>query len=200
MGDREHWEERYRRGDASTTSEPTETLRRIAAELPESRALDVATGAASDALFLASQGYTVDALDISRVALRLAREPALEQGVSVNWIQADVALFSFPEATYDVINVSRFDARDVPTRSSRRSFQVASSSTTGFSRATSAARRRSTGSPLASSGKRARRRDSALRGKERAGATGRATAGGVTQCAWSCACSLGHSSVAWSGS
>lgn len=112
MGDREQWRARYRRGDASTTSEPTRTLRQYAEELPAGRALDVATGAARDALFLAGRGYEVDALDISRVALTLARDRAEEQGVSVNWIQADIATFPLPEAAYDVITVSRFDARE----------------------------------------------------------------------------------------
>lgn len=113
MGDRDQREERYRRGDASTSTEPTETLRGIVAALPEGRPLDVATGAARDALFLASRGYAVDAHHISRV-LRLARERARERGLSVNWIQADVATVPLPEVAYDVVTVSRFDARECP--------------------------------------------------------------------------------------
>ncbi|MBF8265713.1 MAG: tellurium resistance protein, partial [Dehalococcoidia bacterium] len=67
------------------------------------RALDVATGMGRNALFLAQQGFAVDAVDISSAGLAIARQKALETGLTVNWIQADLDTFGLPSQTYDLI-------------------------------------------------------------------------------------------------
>jgi SAM-dependent methyltransferase len=109
---REKWNERYRSGEFSPSDAPSPLLERFLGSLPERRALDIATGTGRNALFLAEQGYQVDAIDISGEALALARERAAEQSLNVNWIQADIDEYCFPEGAYDVVTVTFFDALD----------------------------------------------------------------------------------------
>ena len=54
------------------------------------RALDLATGTGRHALRLAEAGFEVDALDISAVALGMARERAAARGLRVNTTYAMV--------------------------------------------------------------------------------------------------------------
>ena len=57
---------------------------------------------------LAANGYAVDAMDISGVALAKARERAGAAGVEVNWIEADLEQPEIAHGAYDVIVVARF--------------------------------------------------------------------------------------------
>ena len=67
------------------------------------RALDIATGKGRNALFLAEQGFTVDAIDISAVGLQQAQRQAEKQGLTLNLLQADLASFEFPDSAYDLV-------------------------------------------------------------------------------------------------
>ena len=108
------WDERFRRGEYPQDPEPSSVLRDYAADLPDGRALDVATGTGRNAVFLATEGYDVDAIDQSREGLHIASENASKRGVDdrVNWIQADVPTYEFPEGAYDVIAISFYRAVD----------------------------------------------------------------------------------------
>jgi len=108
------WDERFRAGEYPTDPDPSPVLRRHVESFPEGRALDVATGTGRNAVFLAEQGYRVDALDQSRVGLEVARGNAAERGVAdrVAWIQADASAHQFPESTYDVVTVSYYRVVD----------------------------------------------------------------------------------------
>jgi len=75
----------------------------------EARALDLAGGRGQNGLWLASQGYTVDIVDISRVALDSAREMMAERGLrNVNLLAVDLDRYTLPPDTYDVVCVFRF--------------------------------------------------------------------------------------------
>lgn len=102
------WDERFREGTYPQDPDPSRVLRRYVEAFPEGRALDVATGTGRNAVFLAEEGYEVDAVDQSREGLRIARENATDRGVEArtNWIQADVPSYEFPEAAYDVVTIS----------------------------------------------------------------------------------------------
>jgi SAM-dependent methyltransferase len=108
------WDERFRAGEYPTDPDPSPVLERYVETFPDGRALDIATGTGRNAVFLAREGYRVDAIDQSRVGLEIARGNAESHGVAerTNWIQADVPSFSFPEATYDVITISFYRAID----------------------------------------------------------------------------------------
>lgn len=109
--DRERWERRYREGAYADRTHPAALLAEWEPKLPRGRALDVACGAGRNALFLASTGRRVDAVDISPTALDRAREAAAVRGLDVRWIEADLAPdpdAALPEGPYDLIVVVRY--------------------------------------------------------------------------------------------
>ncbi|WP_436343194.1 class I SAM-dependent methyltransferase [Natronorubrum sp. FCH18a] len=108
--ERERWNEKYSRVEWELPDDPVPELERRLGTLPDGRALDVATGTGRNARFLAANGYDVDAVDISDVALEDARERAEKRGLEVNWIRADLADFDPETDAYDVIAVSFFAA------------------------------------------------------------------------------------------
>jgi SAM-dependent methyltransferase len=59
--------------------------------LPPGRALDLGCGTGTHAVYLASHGWHVTAVDNVERALRRARSRAAAQSVTVNWVNADVA-------------------------------------------------------------------------------------------------------------
>lgn len=104
------WDERYRTGTYPQHPDPHPVLERYLPTFPPGRALDIATGTGRNALPLAAAGYRVHGVDQSREGLRIARENAREAGVEddIDWIQADLESFAYPESTYDVITISFF--------------------------------------------------------------------------------------------
>lgn len=58
--------------------------------LPAGSALDIGCGTGTQAVYLASRGWQVSAIDVVEQPLRRARERAAAAGVSVEWIKADV--------------------------------------------------------------------------------------------------------------
>jgi SAM-dependent methyltransferase len=65
------------------------------------RALCVADGEGRNSVWLAQQGLTVDAFDISEVGVRKARDFARITGVKVNFAVADIAQLQWPHGLYD---------------------------------------------------------------------------------------------------
>ncbi|RXK50349.1 class I SAM-dependent methyltransferase [Halorientalis pallida] len=108
------WDERFRAGEYPQDPEPDPLLERAVDAFPEGRALDVATGTGRNAVFLADEGYRVDALDQSRAGLEITRENARERGVAdrLELVQTDVASHAFPESRYAVVTVSFYRALD----------------------------------------------------------------------------------------
>lgn len=108
------WDERFRSGEYPTDPDPTDVLRDYVAEIPDGRALDVATGTGRNAVFLAERGYAVEAVDQSRAGLEITRERAGERGVAdrLDLVQADIPEFAFPTARYALCTVSFYRAVD----------------------------------------------------------------------------------------
>ena len=106
--DREHWNTRYESGTYASRTHPSALLAAWTDRLPRGRALDVACGLGRNAIHLAANGYEVDAMDISDVALAGARARADAAGVTVNWIEADLEQPEIARGAYDVIVVARF--------------------------------------------------------------------------------------------
>jgi SAM-dependent methyltransferase len=102
--DRNKWNQRYAE-DSYHKNNPVTLVEEWLPRLPVGRALDVACGAGRNALFLAQAGYQVDAIDISRKGLNLARQKAENQGLSVNWIEHDLDLPYPFDTNYDLIVV-----------------------------------------------------------------------------------------------
>lgn len=112
---RVQWNARYRAWPPRF--EPSPLLVQYADLLAGGRALDVACGTGRNALFLAEQGYYVDAIDISEVGLSLARVEARRRGLAqrIRFVQADVEYLPLTPArvSYDCIVVFRFFLRSV---------------------------------------------------------------------------------------
>jgi tellurite methyltransferase len=85
---------------------PSSFLRQIfktgAWQLPPGRALDIAAGKGRNALYLAERDFEVVAVDISKVALDVARRHAEQTHLKVDFQQLDLEQ-SFPEGEYDLI-------------------------------------------------------------------------------------------------
>jgi len=106
------WNKRYREGNHHKRKDPSKFLTEWEPLLPEGKALDPGCGAGRNALFLASKGYEVDAIDYSEEALKIGRKWAREQSLKLNWIHSDVKTYEFPREIYDVIIISYFHPLD----------------------------------------------------------------------------------------
>lgn len=108
------WDERYRRGEHAGSG-PSRLLVRAVETLPPGRALDIACGAGRHAVFLAERGFTVTAVDSSRVAIEITERRARERGVRLDAHVADLERGEFviaPEA-YDLISIFYYLQRDL---------------------------------------------------------------------------------------
>ncbi len=90
-------------------SPPAEVLAENEFLLPETgKALDLACGLGSNAIFLAERGLSVTAVDLSRAAIDKLREYARVKRLVIDACRQEIDRYSFPESGYDVIVVSRF--------------------------------------------------------------------------------------------
>jgi SAM-dependent methyltransferase len=102
--ERDKWDARYRDGAYESRTHPTALLAQWLPRLARGRALDVACGAGRNALYLAAAGFSVTAVDISRVALERGRRAAEERELAIDWICADL-----DEEPERALPVGRFD-------------------------------------------------------------------------------------------
>jgi 2-polyprenyl-3-methyl-5-hydroxy-6-metoxy-1,4-benzoquinol methylase len=113
----EHWNRRFERDDFLFGTEPNAWLREHVGALPPGgRVLSVADGEGRNSVWLARQGFTVDAFDIADVGVAKARAFAAREGVAVNFHVADVDGFAWPEATYDGVAAIFVQFADPPLR------------------------------------------------------------------------------------
>ncbi len=83
--------------------DPTAFLRDItAARATPGKVLDIGCGAGVDSVFLASQGWTVTAMDFAQKALDMTKARADAAGVDVTCLQADAVTYDLPE-TFDIV-------------------------------------------------------------------------------------------------
>lgn len=111
--DAERWNSRYADGAYEGRVHASQIVEHWADCSPCGRALDVACGRGRNAVYLASKGFEVDAVDVSSVALEHGANRARELDVSVNWIEADLDDYSFDNGPYQLIVVARFLNRNM---------------------------------------------------------------------------------------
>ena len=101
------WNARYSSRELVWGTEPN---RFVAKELeplpPGGRALDLACGEGRNAIWLATRGWTVTAVDFSTVAIERARRLAAERGVEVDWACADLAAFAVEEGAFELVLIA----------------------------------------------------------------------------------------------
>lgn len=96
------WDRRFAGETFLFGTEPNAWLREHAARLPAGgRVLSVADGEGRNSVWLAKQGFRVDAFDVSRVGVDKARAFARSHGASVDFQVADVDALAWPELVYD---------------------------------------------------------------------------------------------------
>ncbi|MFI5952434.1 FAD-dependent oxidoreductase [Cryptosporangium sp. NPDC051539] len=101
----ETWNTRYNETASIWSGEPNSALVKEVTDLTPGRALDLGCGEGGDAVWLAGQGWTVTAVDISEVALGRAAAAAETHGVAgrITFLQRNLGL-SFPEGQYDLVS------------------------------------------------------------------------------------------------
>lgn len=106
--DRLRWDEKYALREVSEVLQPDQWLVEVASKMKPGKVLELACGLGHNAVWLASQGWDVDAVDISPVCLEKAAELAGRQSQSVNWIAADLDELEPAQECYDLVLVFRF--------------------------------------------------------------------------------------------
>jgi 2-polyprenyl-3-methyl-5-hydroxy-6-metoxy-1,4-benzoquinol methylase len=101
--DRKNWDRLFNTKEYVFGTDPSPFLKESLGLLPKGKALDLFSGEGQNAVFLARQGFTVDAIDFSEVALRKARRLALHNKVSIETITADLSKYSIKPENYHVI-------------------------------------------------------------------------------------------------
>jgi len=83
---------------------PNKFLVRQAQRLnPAMTALSVADGEGRNSVWLAEEGLTVTAVEVSPVALHKAQRLATARHVAVDFVLADILAWAWPEQSYDIV-------------------------------------------------------------------------------------------------
>lgn len=107
--DRERWDRKFASSEYIHGKNPARFLEDNVGHLPRGgKALDVAAGEGRNAVFLARQGFEVDAIDISHVGLEKARRLAKETGVDIRTVVADLTQHTFPKEAYDLVVIFNY--------------------------------------------------------------------------------------------
>lgn len=97
------WDGRYAE-QQQWSSEPNRLVAELLVDLPPGDAVDLAAGEGRHALWLASRGWRVTAVDFSPVGLDRGRaQPGSE---AVTWVVADVRAWTAPDAGLDLVLVA----------------------------------------------------------------------------------------------
>ena len=102
-----HWEDRYAQPERVWSGKVNHWLRQTAAGMTPGTALDLACGEGGDAVWLASQGWRVTAVDFAAAALQRGARAAEAAGVAdrIEWVQADLASGWDPGRTFDLVTM-----------------------------------------------------------------------------------------------
>jgi len=101
--DQKRWDKRFGQKEFALGKEPNTFLRKHIRLLPKGKALDIAAGEGRNAVFLAQQGFEVDAVDISEKGLKKAQKLARKKGVKINTSLIDLDQYPIEKEQYDLI-------------------------------------------------------------------------------------------------
>ena len=114
MTDRARWEARYNERADAPVSPPSVILTAHRHLLPPAgRALELAAGDGRNSLWLARQGFVVDAIDIAAAGLSRLASEARRQGLRIQPILADLESFPLPESRYELVVSTRYLQRSL---------------------------------------------------------------------------------------
>jgi len=121
----EEWDRWYASMEQLWSGLPNAALVSEVAGLAPGRALDVGCGEGADAVWLARQGWTVTALDVSRVALDRAAVYAREADVRVTWVHAELLDAELGAGAFDLVSAQYPALRRTPGNDAERSLLAA---------------------------------------------------------------------------
>lgn len=100
--DSTQWDDRYAASDLVWSAAPNQFLPPLVDSMAPGSALDVACGEGRNAIWLATQGWDVTAVDFSPVGISKAQRLAGE--TDIDWVIADVVTY-VPERAFDLVIV-----------------------------------------------------------------------------------------------
>lgn len=100
--DAQWWEQHYQQADLAAVADPTPYVVALAAARRPGTVLDAGCGTGTDARWLAGQGWTVTAVDISPSAIEQARRLTDHAGVQVDWLVGDAGKLAVDQE-FDVV-------------------------------------------------------------------------------------------------
>lgn len=117
LDDRIRWERQY--GQSGAPEKPSAFLKEILDgghwDIARGQALDIASGAGRNALFLAEKGFDVTAVDIAQPGLDQGARRAAERSLSITWQQTDLENGGLPPGPYNlIVNINYLQRSLVP--------------------------------------------------------------------------------------
>ena len=101
--DADMWDRRYSAPDLVWGAGPNRRLVTEVGGLPIGRALDLGAGEGRNALWLASLGWRVTAVDFSPVGISRLRDMAAERNLAVDAVVADLRRYEPPSDAFDLV-------------------------------------------------------------------------------------------------
>ena len=98
------WDERHQGGDFEGAG-PNPTLVAAVSTLAPGRALELACGSGTNAVWLAGRGWETTAVDWSPVALSNGRAKAERARVRVDWLERNLYDWTPPKAAFDLVAI-----------------------------------------------------------------------------------------------
>ncbi len=107
--DRQQWDERYSGAEFEWSMHANQFVAAELPGLPPGRALDLAAGEGRNSVWLAERGWSVTAVDFSRVGLDKGRKLSAVRGVGesqVNWVVADLREYEPARAAFELVLIA----------------------------------------------------------------------------------------------
>lgn len=98
------WDQRYGADGLLWTAQPNRFLVSEVGEMAPGTALDVACGEGRNAIWLASKGWRVTAVDSSAVGVEKGSDLAQGAGLEIDWLVTDATTYQ-PEPAFDLVAV-----------------------------------------------------------------------------------------------
>ncbi|MCS6873549.1 MAG: class I SAM-dependent methyltransferase [Pyrinomonadaceae bacterium] len=99
-----NWDEKFSCDEYVYGKEPNDFLASVIDRLPpSSKVLSLCEGEGRNAVFMATKGHRVTAVDSSKVGLEKARRLAAEKGVEIETVLSDVTLYEIDKNKWDAV-------------------------------------------------------------------------------------------------
>ncbi len=125
----EFWDERYLSAERLWSGQPNAQLVAQTAGLAAGEALDAGCGEGADAIWLASRGWTVTAVDVSAVALDRAARHAADRGAEISalitWQREDLLSWEPGRDRFDLVTAHFMHLPEVALRAMHRRLAAA---------------------------------------------------------------------------